>query len=377
MRACFLIALLGFAAAPLLAGEPIVIAEQGNFQVGGREVETKAGKIVADSMYVEFQIPAKRLHAEPIVFLHGGASTGATFWSTPDGREGWATLFVRKGYAVYVVDRPTLGRSPHYETVDGPKLTPPVAMPAPPPGGELAPTPPRPTRLPGIGKPGDPAYEQGIRSRQSTIEVPFGSPRDPLEVSTYVDTIDRAAGAALLDKIGPAILVTHSRAGTTGWQIADARPNLVKAIIAIEPNGPPFRNAPPFGQPSDPIARPFGLTYAPIAFDPPVKSAADFGTLRREAPKGRNRIGCWVPSGPPRRLVNLARVPVMLVTGGSSYHAAYDHCTADFLTRSGVSGSQVLLDDIGITGNTHGLPTETNNGEIADLIARWLADRKL
>jgi hypothetical protein len=84
-----------------------------------------------------------------------------------------------------------------------------------------------------------------------------------------------------------------------------------------------------------------------------------------------------VPSGPPRRLVNLARVPVMLVTGGSSYHAAYDHCTADFLTRSGVSGSQVLLDDIGITGNTHGLPTETNNGEIADLIARWLADRKL
>ena len=48
------------------------------------------------------------------------------------------------------------------------------------------------------------------------------------------------AGAALLDKIGPAIVLTHSQSGSFGWLIADARPKLVKAIVAIEPAGPPF-----------------------------------------------------------------------------------------------------------------------------------------
>ena len=44
---------------------------------------------------------------------------------------------------------------------------------------------------------------------------------------------------ALLDKIGPAILLTHSQSGAFGWPVADARPDLVKAIVAVEPNGPP------------------------------------------------------------------------------------------------------------------------------------------
>jgi len=65
------------------------------------------------------------------------------------------------------------------------------------------------------------------------------------------------AGSALLDRIGPAILLTHSQAGQFGWILADARPSKVKAIIAIEPMGPPFTNAifPPLTP-----ARPYGLT---------------------------------------------------------------------------------------------------------------------
>ena len=30
---------------------------------------------------------------------------------TPDGREGWLTLFLREGFVVYGVDRPNTGRS--------------------------------------------------------------------------------------------------------------------------------------------------------------------------------------------------------------------------------------------------------------------------
>jgi pimeloyl-ACP methyl ester carboxylesterase len=354
---------------------PLVIAEQGKFRVGGRQVEVPGGTVIADTMYVEYQVPAERKHPYPLVFIHGGASDGSGFWSTPDGREGWATLFLRKGYAVYVVDRPTLGRSPHYEPVDGPKLMPPLGMP-PPKAGTPAPPEVKPaTRFPGKREPGDPAYEQEARRRHSTIEVPFGSPRDPLELSAYVDRIDRDAGAALLDRIGPAILVTHSRGGTTGWQVADARPGLVKAIVAVEPNGPPFYNAPPLGGAGEPVARPFGLTYAPIAFSPPVAGAEDFGALRQEPAPSSYKIGCWLPTGKPRRLVNLAAVPVMVLTGGASYHAAYDHCTAAFLRRSGVSAEHIQLDELGIEGNTHGLPGETNNAQIGDLVSQWLKAR--
>ena len=356
---------------------PLVIAEQGNFFVGGREVEVPDGTVISGAMYVQYQIPAEQKHPYPMVFFHGGASTGSSFWSTPDGREGWATLFLRKGYPVYVVDRPTLGRSPHFEAVDGPKLPPPLRMPKPPEGAVAPPDVKPATRRPGTGLPGDPAFEQSRRSGQSTIEVPFGSPSDPLVVSAYVDTLDRNAGAALLDRIGPAIVVTHSRAGTTGWQVADARPGKVKAIVALEPNGPPFYNAPPLGQPGDPIARPWGLTYAPIAFSPPVEKVEDFGPLEFHETDDPYRIGCWSPRDDGRKLVNLQNVPVMVMSGGSSYHAAYDHCTSAFLKQVGVPVHEVLLDDIGITGNTHGFPTETNNAEIADVVAAWLADKKL
>ena len=53
---------------------------------------------------------------------------------------------------------------------------------------------------------------------------------------------NKNAGAALFDKIGEAILVTHSQGGPYGWQIGDSRPDLVKAILAIEPEGPPFES---------------------------------------------------------------------------------------------------------------------------------------
>ena len=46
--------------------------------------------------------------------VHGGSQTGTNFTGTPDGREGWAQYFVRRGYAVYVVDGVARGRSAHW-----------------------------------------------------------------------------------------------------------------------------------------------------------------------------------------------------------------------------------------------------------------------
>lgn len=79
---------------------------------------------------------------------------------------------------------------------------------------------------------GDPVFDQFFAS-----QVPGISTGDLME------RLNRQAGAALLDKIGPATVLTHSQSGTFVWQIADARPDLVKGILAVEPNRPPFFNS--------------------------------------------------------------------------------------------------------------------------------------
>src|SRR4051812_8905835 len=84
------------------ADEPLVIAKQGNFYIGGKYVESNGDRPMVGQMYVQYQIPARQTHPYPIVMVHGGSQTGSGWISTPDGREGWATYFLRQGYAVYV-----------------------------------------------------------------------------------------------------------------------------------------------------------------------------------------------------------------------------------------------------------------------------------
>jgi hypothetical protein len=63
-------------------------------------------------MYVQFQIPARLAGSGwPVIMVHGSTHTGAALESTPDGREGWFPYFVRKGVATYVVDQSGRGRS--------------------------------------------------------------------------------------------------------------------------------------------------------------------------------------------------------------------------------------------------------------------------
>ena len=62
--------------------------------------------------------------------------------------------------------------------------------------------------------------------------------------------INRNALVALLDKIGPAILLIHSQSGSFSWPVADARPNLIKAMVAVEPSGPPVHDIENTGAPT-------------------------------------------------------------------------------------------------------------------------------
>lgn len=94
-----------------LPHEPLVIAEQGHFFSGVRRHSGAFGTAVS-GMHVEYQIPAHQRHPYPLVMVHGGGGQGLDYLAAPDGRPGWATLFLAAGHAVYVADRPGMGRSP-------------------------------------------------------------------------------------------------------------------------------------------------------------------------------------------------------------------------------------------------------------------------
>ena len=112
-----------------MMGGPVTIEDQGSFFIGGVTKVTQYAaapfgppgqaaaqpapqQITIGQMYVQYQIPSKRSGPGwPVIMVHGSTHTGAALESTPDGREGWYPYFVRKGVATYVVDQSGRGRS--------------------------------------------------------------------------------------------------------------------------------------------------------------------------------------------------------------------------------------------------------------------------
>jgi pimeloyl-ACP methyl ester carboxylesterase len=149
--------------------------------------------------------------------------------------------------------------------------------------------------------------------------------------------------------------------------VADARPDLVKAIVAVEPNGPPF-----YSEANPAIERAWGITRLPLHFSPAANAVSELGMVQETAADGPGLFKCWKQAEPARQLVNLARVPILLVTGEASFRAQYDHCTAKFLTQAGGKIEHVRLERAGIHGNGHMMMLEKNNLAIAAYLEKWL-----
>ncbi|MGD0025660.1 MAG: alpha/beta hydrolase [Xanthobacteraceae bacterium] len=360
-----------FAVLPARAQErgPLVLAKSSYFFVGGKIDTSIEGSPMVGQMYVEYMVPQRRRHPYPVVMVHGGNQTGTNFTGTPDGREGWAQYFVRRGYAVYVVDQVARGRAAYWSQVYGP-------LPASrldfveqrfvaPERFSLWPQAHLHNQFPGVGTPGDPDFDQFYAAQFPSI------PSFPQQ-----QELNRNALVALLDKIGPAILLTHSQSGAFGWPVADARPNLVKAIVAVEPSGPPVHDIEDLGAPNwfkdAERLKISGLGDIPITYDPPLAGDQKLAFVRDEEPAKPGLVRCWRQQEPARKLVNLTKIPVLIVTSEASYHAPYDDCTAAYLTQAGVPNRHIHLVDLGIRGNGHMMMIEKNNQAIAAVLVDWL-----
>src|SRR6185437_3900572 len=200
--------------------------------------------------HVEYQVPVEP--RDNLVLVHGGGGQALDMLTTPDGRPGWSTIFMRDKFAVYTVDRPGLGRSPYHPDVNGPS-GPPAAyesfvasFAAPSPPGL-----PEHTQWPGSGDRSDPALATFLAWQE---------PFPPDNVAAHEDM--RWGAVGLLDRIGPSVLLTHSFGGGFGWLALSERRSLVKALVAIEPAGPPNVSHPVLGDFT------YGLTPVPLSFGP-------------------------------------------------------------------------------------------------------------
>jgi hypothetical protein len=327
----------------------------------------------------------------PVIMVHGSSHTGACLESTPDGREGWYPYFVRKGVPSYIVDQAGRGRSGFDESVihegeaqivggnvaSGTELIPAFGRITDDGAwtnwfGHLVPA--NSTILNGTlirhGDPGDPnpnpdayqhvtplfpldAVDSRLTSRPGAIgPAPAGPPQN-YALEYYKQLVPNAEVtlpgstcasceptmispantwtplnlAALVERLGGAIVVTHSQSGIMGHHMTrilkeHGHLDLLKGLVTLE------------GSCSLPNS---GLT------------AADFDNVPYMALKGDYT---------PTSMVCQDTVNAINARRASKQGTA----KADYLK----------LDDMGILGVTHMMMLDKKNLEIADVIYDWL-----
>jgi pimeloyl-ACP methyl ester carboxylesterase len=377
----------------------VAIAEWSYFWLGVKRAGLARGTVASGAqMYVEYQVPAQLRHPYPVVLVHGGGGQGTDWMGTPDGRPGWQQLLLQEGYAVYVVDRPGHGRSPYHPDLHGGFPPTAAAMEffegrfTPPSPATLEPNPLqlKHTQWPGAGTvgsadldqfvasqggayvqpaggapaaaPGGRSSVQQTRAAQSNADRPANAvPPTPAGAATALaHGVWRERGAELLDRIGPAIIVSHSAAGAFGWLVADARPDLVKAIVSIEGGGTPFTGA-----------NRWGISTIPMSYDPPAKDAAQLATRRVEAPEAG--VGAYfLQAEPARRLKNLQNIPIAIVTAEASFASPGNPGLAAFFRQAGCQAEELRLAANGLHGNGHMMMVEKNNREVLQTVLGWL-----
>ena len=320
-------------------GGKLELEDDGSFFVNGRSLKINnpgssavtgalpPGSIKVNQMYVHYRIPVVTKGAKglPVVMVHASGHTGMTFETTPDGREGWATYFLRKSHPVYVVDQSGRGRSgfnPSAINAVGEKAADPSTMPTifvstiERTWSNFRFGPEYPKTYPNLQFPMealDQYLAQLVPNTETTLQGVGQNSVDGL--------------VALLDKIGPAVVLVHSQSGIIGLDVARQRPNLVKALVSVE------------GGCETVTAKDIATPFVKVPF---------------VSVWGDNSKGAWGANGDKRR----------------------EGCVQamDMISKGGGRASFTLLPAMGIAGNSHMMMMDKNNLRVADVNLKWIAD---
>jgi pimeloyl-ACP methyl ester carboxylesterase len=352
---------------------PLDIAEWSFFWVGVERATLPGGTspvVSGKQMYVEYQVPAKVKHPYPIVLIHGGGGSGLDWMGTVDGRRGWSTMLLEEGYRVYVVDRPGHGRSPYHPDLHGgiprgqtlesisSQFTPQRAKVPGRGGAPPAPNAKLHNQWPGTGEVGSPELFQLVASQGGS----FGNGMGIIKESQVL--VWQKNAAELLDKIGPAIFMTHSAGGPFGFYALEARPKLVKGIVVVEGAG---------GNALSPQSR-WGLINLPVEYEPAIKDPSEIKTKRVDPTPEDAKLGIQpynIQEEPARKLKNWKDCPISIVTSEASFVLPNPGAVA-YLKQAGVHAEEIRLADHGVHGNGHAMMLEKNNREVLQPILDWL-----
>jgi pimeloyl-ACP methyl ester carboxylesterase len=320
------------------AAEDIVLRGMGSFHIGGRIAEVSGkevkmfqrqpggpmtkldpnGQYMVEQMYVQYFLPKQKKGKYPLLMWHGGFLTGATYESTPDGREGWLNMFIRYGWDTYISDSVERGRSGFASADVWPDA--PIFLTLQDPferwrigegEGSWSTDPAKRKLIPGSQYPAE-AYENFLRQA-----VPRWVSTDGTILKGYL---------ALIDKVCPCVLLVHSQGGNFAFLAAEQRPDKIKGIVAVE------------------SATAGKKENAAKLKDVPVLMM--FGDYVERHPR-------W------------------------AFFKKVDTEYGDAIKAAGGTVDWISLPDIGIKGNSHMLMHEKNNAEIAAVIQKWLAGKGL
>ncbi|MBL4645806.1 MAG: hypothetical protein JKY99_05040 [Rhizobiales bacterium] len=322
--------------------EPLVLAEQGSFFVGGRTVHAEnsgwdelrdlfggafeSGDVVVDQMYVQYQKPVDPTHT-PIVFMHGCCLSSKTWESTPDGRMGWYEYFTRNGFPTYMAEQTGRARSGFngvlFNQVRAGDL-PPQEQPRillatkefawaifrfGPELGEAWPDQQFPMNKV------DELYKQVIPDMIKT-EVP-SLLQEFISPTTNNPTIDNFADLAT--QLDGAILVGHSQSSGFPTQAVLKGKSGIKGIIQLE--------------------------------------TGCFGDLN------------------DAQIEAMAEIPILIMVGDHFGEQPGADCIAEMKAVNAAGGDMtfIALPDAGLKGNSHMFMQDLNNIQVADIVIDWVA----
>ncbi|MDD4720832.1 MAG: alpha/beta fold hydrolase [Bacteroides sp.] len=330
----------------------LVLKEQGSFTVGGNVIQEEgtydatqfdnfkpypAGQTFhGDHAYVFYQVP-NAARPLPLVFLHGAGQSAKTWETTPDGREGFQNLFLRRGFSTYLVDQPRRGKAGRstVETTIKPIADEQMWF--------------------DIFRIGNyPHYHEGVQF-----------PKDKKSLENFFRQVTPNTGdfdarvitkslVALFDTFEAGILVTHSQGGLPGWMTA-VKSEKVKAVVAYEPGTYLF---------------PEGELPRPISGRTGVLSGV---AVSMEEFKKLTQIPIVLYFGD-----NIGK-EVSEELGAENWRTrlALGYQFVEAVNRHGGDATLVELPKVGIYGNTHFLMSDLNNIEVANLLSNWLKEHKL
>ncbi|SDZ70840.1 Alpha/beta hydrolase family protein [Variovorax sp. YR266] len=335
--------------APDSTAGPLMIQAQGSFAAGGTMVTAQGTfdprKPMApegqsyhgDHAYAFYQLPVNA-RKYPIVMWHGAGQFSKTWETTADGREGFQNIFLRRRFGVYLIDQPRRGNA-------GRSMV----------EATLKPTPDEQLWFNQFRVGLWPNYFNGVQVDRSpeTLNQFFRAMTPntgPFDMNVVSDGV-----SAVFDKVGPGILFTHSQGGGPGWLTA-MKNSKVKAIVSFEPGSS--------------FIFPQGEVPAPIP--------SAFDTVRGEATS--------LP-----QFMALTRIPILIFYGDNIPEQRMDlpaqdswrarlqmaRLWRDVVNRHGGDVTVVHLPEAGIKGNTHFPMSDLNNVQIADLVSKFLAEKKL